>query len=75
MLCAHSLALTISSNCCRYNMPREQLRSIITEAEQLCSGGDPHTGSRQPLTTTDATMLLAAFETYSSAEGLAFLKR
>lgn len=56
-------------------MPREQLRSIITEAEQLCSGGDPHTGSRQPLTTTDATMLLAAFETYSSAEGLAFLKR
>lgn len=58
-------------HCCRYTLPRDQLRTIIAEAEQLCTGS----GTRQPLTTTDATMLLAAFETYSSAEGLAFLKR
>lgn len=55
-------------------MPREQLRAIISEAEQICSGG-AGSRARQTLTTTDATMLLAAFESYSSAEGLAFLKR
>ena len=57
----------------RYAMPREQLRAIIAEAEQICSGGGSR--PRQTLTTTDATMLLTAFENYSSAEGLAFLKR
>jgi hypothetical protein len=71
----HVSALLWSCANLKYTMPREQLRSIIADAEQLCSGGGPNPGPRQPLTTTDATMLLSAFETFSSADGLAFLKR
>lgn len=56
---------------CRFSLEREQLLAIIAAADSLTAEGRV----AQRLTTNDATMLLAAFEAFGSAEGLALLKR
>lgn len=55
---------------CRHKLSPEQVGELIASADALAaSSGSP------PLTTTDAVMLLYAFEAQGWAEGLAFLKR
>ncbi|KAL4433985.1 hypothetical protein ABPG75_000426 [Micractinium tetrahymenae] len=65
----HISALLWAATSLKFALPHSTVKSLINDAERYADASD------SSLTTTDANMLLSAFEALGSARGLAFLKR
>lgn len=65
----HIAALLWAVTSLKVPLPKASINALISEAERCADA------AAAPLTTSDANMLLSAFEALGSARGLAFLKR